>query len=221
MAVRNTVQYLVIRHFNCSKKEAKDIIASGNIVINNEPIHENKFVQSTDNVHFNDIILQKAKQYTTVLFYKPAGIETTQNEAIADSLYTVLPATMKGLFPIGRLDKASEGLLVLTDDGQLYRKLNHYQSNIEKTYIVRVDKAIDNDFIDKMASGIEIMGYMTKPCKVTPIDDFSFNIILTEGKNRQIRRMCYKLGYEVLMLKRISLGTYELGDLTEGAYRVI
>ncbi len=123
------------------------------------------------------------------------------------------------LFPVGRLDKESEGLLILTNDGRTFDKTLRSEHQIEKEYLVTVDKEITEHFIVKMSSGINILGKMTLPCKVEQFDDFTFKIILIQGMNRQIRRMCYKLGYEVLQLIRIRIGEVSLGNLQPNEYR--
>jgi 23S rRNA pseudouridine2604 synthase len=203
-----------------SKKEAFSIIESGQVAVNEAFVNENVFFKKTDAIYYKDTPLQESMNVLNIAFYKPRGIETTLNDTIPDNLNTVLPFKQR-LFPVGRLDKDSEGLLLLTNDGQIYRNLNHYGTSVEKEYVVTVNQVINDDFIQKMSSGVEIMGKMTLPCKVTKIDDTTFNIILIQGLNRQIRRMCYKLDYEVLTLKRIRIGDIKLKELKANEYYVI
>lgn len=125
------------------------------------------------------------------------------------------------VFPVGRLDKDSEGLLLLTNDGGLYNKITHDKQHQEKEYIVTVDKAITEEAITLMSSGVKILGRITRPAKIKLIDDFTFQIILTQGINRQIRRMCYKTGYEVTSLKRIRIINILLNDLAPGEWRAV
>jgi 23S rRNA pseudouridine2604 synthase len=122
-------------------------------------------------------------------------------------------------FPLGRLDKESEGLMILTNDGSIYREVT--SSKVDKEYIVEVNDMLTNEVILKLSNGIEIMGVKTKPAIVELIDTFNFRIILRQGLNRQIRRMCYKLGYNVLSLKRIRIGNVFLGNLVPNAKREI
>lgn len=218
--VRNKIHYLLIKQLNYSKKEALAIIESGQVLVNHLPIYSNQYFAKSDHVSFQDKVLHEKIETMTYLFYKPRGIECTLNEEIPNNLKTILPI-QSHLFPIGRLDKESEGLLLLTNDGQLYRQLNHYDSDVEKEYIVTVNQAISSDFIENMASGVEIMGKMTLPCVVEAINDFTFKIILKEGRNRQIRRMCFKLGYEVTTLLRISIGDYHIENLKPNEYQVV
>jgi 23S rRNA pseudouridine2604 synthase len=212
MPVKNHVQYLLINGLKISKKEALAMIEKGDVWVNGNQIFENIFIRKTDDIRFQNQILQVAKKVITIPIYKPRGVETTLNEAIPDNLKSLLPEGEK-LFPIGRLDKESEGLLILTNDGDYYHDLLKHGKFTEKEYIVSVNRPIDDDFVQKMSSGIEIRGKRTLPCQVKKIDDFTFNIILTQGLNRQIRRMCYQLDYEVTRLVRIRFGEVTLDDV--------
>jgi 23S rRNA pseudouridine2604 synthase len=218
--VRNKIHYLLIKHLDCSKKEALTWIETGEVTINNTPIFCNQFFAKHDLIKFRTIILHEPIKTFTYVFYKPKGIECTLNDKIENNLKAILPFNT-AVFPIGRLDKASEGLLLLTNDGQLYRELNHYDSNVEKEYLVTVNQSITLNFIEKMAQGVEIMGKNTLPCIVERLDEHNFKIILKEGRNRQIRRMCYKLGYEVTTLFRIRLGEYHIKSLQPNEYYLI
>jgi 23S rRNA pseudouridine2604 synthase len=220
MAVRNILHYLLINRLKMSKKEALQAIESGGVRINEIVVTTNCYFKKTDDIYYKTTKLQDAQKTLTIAFYKPRGIETTLNENIMNNLKMILPFE-EHLYPIGRLDKESEGLLLLTNDGQLYRELNHYGTSVEKEYIVKVDNIITESFLLNMANGVEIMGQKTLPCKIQQIDNQTFNIILIQGLNRQIRRMCYKLGYEVTELKRIRIGGFLLGDLAVGAYKVV
>ncbi len=220
MPIKNKLHYLLIQHLGISKKEAMALLEKGLVYVNEVAKTENDFFEKTDTIRYENTILQKGKKIFSIAFYKPRGIETTLNEAIEANLKSILPFE-EHLFPVGRLDKASEGLLLLTNDGQLYRTLNHYGTAVEKEYIVKVDKVLTADFVEKMSAGVRIMGQDTLPCEVKILDDFTFNIVLIQGLNRQIRRMCYQLNYEVTELKRIRIGSVALGDLAIGAYRVL
>ena len=147
-------------------------------------------------------------------------MESTLNLAISNNLVEAT-GIKEYFFPIGRLDKASEGLMILTNDGQLYKQIIATNSTIKKIYEVEVDQEISDDFLKKMSSGIMIMGSYTKPCEVIKINTNKFKITLIEGRNRQIRRMCYKLGVEVLVLKRISIGNLKLDELYGESLKVL
>lgn len=220
MTYRDKLQYLLVRKLRIANKEAKQLIESGAIAVNNTIVFDNELISITDSVSYNNNVVQEPKQMLYIALYKPRGIETTLNEGIDDNLKSLLPFNEK-LFPVGRLDKESEGLLLMTNDGNLFNRITKPGSQIEKEYIVTVDKPIDENFEQRMSNGIEIMGQLTLPCKLMPIDAYTFRIILTQGLNRQIRRMCYKLNYEVLTLKRIRIDNLLLGDLKPGEYKTL
>ena len=220
MTFRNRLQYLLVWKLRVSNRRALEIILSGEVLVNGESTNTNVELNQSDEVVYNNEVLKEGKKTIYIAFYKPRGIETTLNTDIPDNLKNILPFEEE-LFPVGRLDKASEGLLFLTNDGTLYDKMLRNENKTEKEYIVTVDKPIDEHFIDSMANGIKIMGKLTLPCRIERIDEFMFKIILIQGLNRQIRRMCYKLHYEVLRLIRVRMGRIELGDLTAGEYRIL
>lgn len=220
MSFRRRLSYYLVHRLGFTNKAAKDAIASGGIFINDKPVSENIEFDGRGKVALNGIVLQVACSYTYLVFYKPRGIETTYNASIPGNLSTVLPPGFQ-LPYAGRLDKASEGLLLLSDDGRFVDELSSPLREKEKEYEVRVDKALEPGFAEKMSAGIVIKGYRTKPCRVVQTGDSSFTIVLTEGKNRQIRRMCYQLGYDVVFLKRVRIDRFLLGDLSPGEWRVI
>ncbi len=219
MTFRNRLQYLLVVRLQISNKKALSLIFSGKVLVNGSVVQSNCEIKQTDEVVYAGQILQEAKKLIYIAYYKPRGIETTLNTAIADNLKAILPFE-EDVFPVGRLDKESEGLLLLTNDGTVYDKILRNENKTEKDYIVQVDKSITTDFLQAMSSGIVIMGKKTLPCKLIQMDDFTFKITLIQGLNRQIRRMCYKLNYEVLSLKRVRIGEIHLGDLKAGEFRV-
>lgn len=220
MTFRNRLQYLLVVRLQISNKEALSLILSGKVLVNGITVKSNGEIKETDEVVYDGKVLQEAKKLIYVAYYKPRGIETTLNTTIADNLKDILPFE-EDVFPVGRLDKESEGLLLLTNDGTVYDKILRNENKTEKDYIVEVDKLITTDFLEAMSSGIVIMGKKTLPCKLAQVDDFRFKITLIQGLNRQIRRMCYKLDYEVLSLKRVRIGNISLGDLRAGEYRAL
>lgn len=187
------------------------------VKINGNVVSSNPEVEPEDEIKVDGKIVQAAKTFKYLAYYKPRGVEATLNPEIPDNLIKILP--FSDVFPVGRLDKASEGLLILTDDGRYYDKILRKENKTEKEYLVRVDKPITEEFIENMASGIKIMGKMTLPCEVMRVSDMEFRIVLVQGLNRQIRRMCYKLGYEVLFLQRIRIGNVFLDKLEPGMWR--
>ena len=159
--------------------------------------------------------MRAAFEFVYYAFYKPRGIECTLNRDIEHNLFSVLTID-EYVFPIGRLDKESEGLLILTNDGTLYKNIALADFYKEKEYVVEVDKVLLLEDLNHLSEGIMIKGQKTRPAKVKLITETSFNIVLTQGINRQIRRMCYKLGYGVKALKRIRIMNLTLGDLKSG-----
>lgn len=220
MTFRNRLQYLLVVRLQISNKEALNLIFSGKILVNGIAVKSNCEITQTDEVVYEGKVLQEAKKLIYIAYYKPRGIETTLNMEIKDNLKAILPFEEE-VFPVGRLDKDSEGLLLLTNDGTVYDKILRNENKTEKDYIVQVDKLITTDFLEKMSEGIVIMGKKTLPCKLVQIDNFTFKITLIQGLNRQIRRMCYKLDYEVLSLKRVRIGNIHLEGLKAGEYQIL
>ena len=220
MTFRNRLQYLLVVRLQISNKEALNLIFLGKVLVNGIATKSNNELTITDEVMYEGVVLQEAKKLIYVAFYKPRGIETTLNTAIANNLKDILPFK-EPVFPVGRLDKESEGLLFLTNDGRVYDQMLRNENKTEKDYIVQVDKLITTDFLKAMSSGVIIMGKKTLPCEITKIDDFTFKITLIQGLNRQIRRMCYQLDYEVVKLKRVRIGNVFLKDLQAGEWSLV
>jgi 23S rRNA pseudouridine2604 synthase len=220
MTFRHRLQYLLVKKLQISNKEAFSLISDGKIRVNGLVCVENDVINEVDEVKYFENVLQIPKKYLYIAYYKPRGIETTMNVAIKDNLKEILPFDYE-VFPVGRLDKASEGLLLLTNNGKIFDKTLKKEFAVEKEYIVTVGKVIQDEFLTKMASGVEIMTKTTLPCLIEKIGDFQFSIILKQGLNRQIRRMCYKLDYEVTNLVRIKIGNISLNDLQPNEYRFV
>lgn len=220
MSYRDKLQYLLVKKLNISNAQAKEIILSNIVLVNSDNVCDNIEILETDTVYYGKEIIQKGKKLIYVALYKPRGIECTLNEKIDQNLSTIFNFNEK-LFPVGRLDKESEGLLILTNDGYFFNKTINPVSEVEKEYIVTVNKPITDEFITEMSRGVEILGQITLPCKTEKIDDFTFKIILVQGLNRQIRRMCFKLNYMVTSLKRVRIGKVSLENLKPKEYRMI
>jgi 23S rRNA pseudouridine2604 synthase len=220
MTFRKRLQYFLVKKLRISNKEAINIIENEGVFLNSKICKENIEISETDLIEFNGGILQEPKKLKYLIFYKPKGIETTLNNKINNNLKDILPDN-EALFPVGRLDKESEGLLLLTNDGKIFDKTLRKEFETEKEYIVDVNLPITPSFLQKMEYGVEILGKITLPTKIEKINDFRFKIILIQGLNRQIRRMCYKLGYEVTKLVRIRIGNYFLGDLKPKEYKYL
>jgi 23S rRNA pseudouridine2604 synthase len=211
------INQFIINKCAVSFRASVAYIQQGVVLINGIPAIQKQDILPSDTILYHEKVLQEGYTLQYIAFYKPRGIECTLNAEIADNLLTVLPFN-EHLFPIGRLDKASEGLLLLTNDGSIYNKLAHADARKEKEYLVSVGLPLTNEALLLLSEGVSILGQMTRPCIVKQVDAYSFRIVLTQGLNRQIRRMCYKLGYQVLFLKRLRIAQISLGNLQPGEY---
>jgi 23S rRNA pseudouridine2604 synthase len=202
----------------CSRREADKLLEDGRITINGVVPEMGTKVASNDEVRVDGkLIYDKKEKPIYLAFNKPVGIECTTNLDVRYNIVEYINYP-KRIFPIGRLDKASEGLIFMTNDGDIVNKILRARNNHEKEYIVTVNKLITDRFIEKMGNGIPILDTITKKCKVEQVSKTVFRIILTQGLNRQIRRMCEYLGYEVTALKRTRIINISL-DVPVGRYR--
>ena len=202
----------------CSRRKADDYISDGRVYINGKPALLGSKVNIGDEISVDGEIIQyKDKKKVYIAFNKPVGIECTGNHKVKDNIIDYINHKDR-LFTIGRIDKQSEGLILLTNDGDIVNNVLRAENRKEKEYIVTVNKKITTEFIDKMRKGVRIMGRITKKCFVKKIHENRFKIILTQGMNRQIRRMCEVLGYRVTKLKRIRIMDIHL-DTKVGEYR--
>lgn len=208
----------MVQNFGFTNNEVKNLIEGSKIKVNGTVISENVFFDVQDEILINDKVLKAKRDFTYIAFYKPKGIETTHNPNIENNLLTAFHYPEKLNFA-GRLDKESEGLLLLSNDGRFIQQLSDPLFEKEKEYIVTVNKPIVESFIREMSQGVNIVICRTKPCFVERIDDLNFRIILKEGKNRQIRRMCKVYGYSVIKLLRIRIDKISLDDLKPGEFR--
>ncbi|MBP0613719.1 23S rRNA pseudouridine(2604) synthase RluF [Chryseobacterium sp. cx-311] len=203
----------------CSRREADRMLEHGRITVNGAVPEMGTKVSDEDEIMVDGVSIRKSEEdHVYIALNKPVGIVcTTDTKREKDNIIDFLNHP-KRIFPIGRLDKPSEGLILLTSDGDIVNKILRARNNHGKEYIVRVDKPITPQFLHKMRNGIPILGTVTNKCEVEQIDTLSFRIVLTQGLNRQIRRMCEYLGYEVKKLKRIRIMNIKL-DLPVGKWR--
>ena len=202
----------------CSRRKADDYISDGRVYINGKPALLGSKVSIEDEISVDgEIIQNKDKKKVYIAFNKPVGIECTGNHKVKDNIIDYINHKER-LFTIGRIDKQSEGLILLTNDGDIVNNVLRAENRKEKEYIVTVNKKITTEFIDKMRKGVRIMGRITRKCFVKKIYENRFKIILTQGMNRQIRRMCEVLGYRVTKLKRVRIMDIHL-DTKVGEYR--
>ncbi len=202
----------------CSRRKADDYISDGRVYINGKPALLGSKVNIEDEISVDGEIIQyKDKKKVYIAFNKPVGVECTGNNKVKDNIIDFINHKER-LFTIGRIDKLSEGLILLTNDGDIVNNVLRAENRKEKEYIVTVNKKITTEFIDKMRRGVRIMGKKTRKCFVKKIHENRFKIILTQGMNRQIRRMCEVLGYRVTKLKRVRIMDIHL-DTKVGEYR--
>ncbi len=202
----------------CSRREADKYIEKGVVKINGKPVVLGDKVTASDEISVNGKIITKEDEMVYLVFNKPIGITCTTDENIKGNIISYLNYP-KRIFPIGRLDKPSDGLIFLTNDGDIVNKILRARNHHEKEYMVTVDKPITEEFVHKMQAGVPILDTITRPCKVVKIDEYTFTMILTQGLNRQIRRMCEFMGYDILSLRRLRIMNIKLGNLKKGEYR--
>lgn len=206
----------------CSRREADRLIEANRVTINGKKPELGTKVMPGDDVRVdNKSIAATAKNKSDrvyIAYNKPIGITCTTEKKVKGNIVHAI-GHKERIFPIGRLDKPSEGLIFLTSDGDIVNKILRAENAHDKEYVVTVDKPISERFVKRMSQGVPILGTITNPCKVTPQGKFVFRIILTQGLNRQIRRMCEYLGYEVKKLKRVRIMNVKLGNLKPGQWR--
>jgi 23S rRNA pseudouridine2604 synthase len=205
----------------CSRRQADILIDEGRVSINDVTARKGNRVEAGDIVRLDGKEISAVSVKRIYLaFHKPVGVTCTTDKTDPDNIIDYIDFPER-IFPIGRLDKMSEGLLLLTNDGDIVNKILRSRNNHEKEYIVRVNKMIIPEFLENMANGVPVLDTVTKPCFVERLDDNTFRIILTQGLNRQIRRMCAHLGYHVQKLKRVRIMFIELGDLPVRHWRYL
>ncbi|CUH93335.1 23S rRNA pseudouridine(2604) synthase RluF [Herbinix luporum] len=202
----------------CSRREADKYISQGKVIIDGVKAEIGSRVLPGSLVTFCGKPVNKEEKKVLIAFNKPRGIVCTTSRRDPDNIVDYINYPTR-IYPIGRLDKDSEGLILLTNDGSIVNGILRARYGHEKEYIVTVNKSITKEFVKRMSEGVPILDTVTKPCVVTVIDKFSFRIILTQGLNRQIRRMCEYLGYRVVKLVRIRIMNISLGNLKIGAWR--
>ena len=205
----------------CSRREADKLIEAGEIEVNGVTAVQGLKIGPSDEVKYKDRIIRPVEKKTVLAYYKPIGVTCTEKDDHAEvTLADVIDYPVR-LTYAGRLDKDSEGLLLLTNDGDLIESLMRGANEHEKEYTVRTDRPLDKEAVTKMEQGIYLkeLDVTTRPCKIRITDDMEFNIIMTQGLNRQIRRMCEAVGYRVEALKRVRVANITLGDLKSGEYR--
>ena len=209
----------------CSRRKADILIESGKVLVNDIVIKDLgvKIDDTKDQVKVDGKTISKEDKYVYIMLNKPKGYVTTNSEQFGRKSVLDLIDTDYRIFPIGRLDMYTEGLLLLTNDGEFANKLMHPKNKVEKTYIANVKGNITEEKIENLRNGVDIGGYITKPAQVRIIskDKNEIEIKISEGKNRQVRKMCEAVGLKVINLKRTSIGKLNLGNLKIGEYRYL
>lgn len=201
----------------CSRRETNRLIEEGRVKVNGVLSIPGQWVEQEDEILIDDKPIT-AKKKIYIAFNKPVGITCTSASEVEDNIIDFINYE-EYIFPVGRLDKESHGLILMTNDGDLANKILNSDNYHEKEYVVTVDRPIDNNFIGHMSTGVYILGEKTRPCKVTKVDEYIFKIILTQGLNRQIRRMSKALGYNVIELERIRICSINIEGIDLGKWR--
>lgn len=202
----------------CSRRQADRLIEEGHVKVNNETALMGQKVTLLDKVTVDGKEVSREEEQIVIAFNKPVGVECTTDKNNPDNIVDYINYK-KRIYPIGRLDKNSQGLILLTNDGALVNNILKASNYHEKEYVVTVDKPITEEFIKQMSKGVKILDQVTRPCVVKKVNKHTFNIILTQGLNRQIRRMCEILGFKVQKLKRVRIMGVHLDNLPIGNYR--
>jgi 23S rRNA pseudouridine2604 synthase len=202
----------------CSRREADKWIEAGRVTLNGVAAGLGTQVAAGDEVRVDGELIGAKKKRIYLALNKPVGIICTTETEIADNIIEHVGYPER-IFPIGRLDRESEGLILLTNDGDIVNEILRSENNHEKEYLVWVDRPITDLALNMLAGGVKIMGEVTKPARVMRVDQQSFRIVLTQGLNRQIRRMCSALGYKARRLKRVRIMNVHLGELRPGQWR--
>jgi len=201
-----------------SRRGADKLITEGRITINGKRATIGSQVEPGDDVQVDGNPIRVARNNVYIALNKPVGITSTTEKGIKGNIVDLVNHPLR-IFNIGRLDKDSEGLILLTNDGDIVNEILRSENKHEKEYIVSVDRPITPEFLKKMSEGVKILGTKTLPCEIVQLSKFDFQIILTQGLNRQIRRMCAELGYDVYRLQRTRIMNIHLGKLPPGQWR--
>lgn len=203
----------------CSRKDANKIIEDGRVIVNGALCEKGQWVEEYDNILLDGEVLKK-KESIYIALNKPRGVVCTASSEVKNNVIDFVNYG-EYIFPVGRLDKESEGLLILTNDGDFANEILASENKKEKEYIVKVNRSFDDEFLLNLSSGVDIGDIVTRECKLKRVSEDTFKIILTQGVNRQIRRMTLAFGYRVLELKRIRISNLSIDGIEEGKWRLL
>jgi 23S rRNA pseudouridine2604 synthase len=221
VSFRHRVQYFLVHTLGLSNQEAKQIISTGALSLNGKVIFDNTVLSVYDEVIYKGEVIHPTKQYVYYAYHKPIGIECSMRKDVEDTLGSVLPEALQTLGYCGRLDKASEGLMLLTNDGNAIKCLTQPGKSIWKRYEVSLEKPVDEALLKLFENGTLVEGKMSLPAIVKKLGSHQLEIYLQEGRNKQIRRICFSGGNYVLSLKRTSIGNIHLGNLQPMKFRLL
>jgi 23S rRNA pseudouridine2604 synthase len=207
----------------CSRRDADKLIEQGKVTVNGRPAEAGMRIFDGDSVKVGAKLISEKKETVVLAYYKPVGVTTTERDDHAEVTVSDLVKYKERVTYAGRLDKDSEGLLLMTNDGDLIHGMMQAKNNHEKEYLVKVNKTVNEEIVEKLSKGMYLpdLKKTTRPCFVERVNKTTFRIILTEGMNRQIRRMCQALSLKVVMLKRVRVLNVTLNNLKPGEYRVL
>ena len=205
----------------CSRRDADRKILAGKVRMNGRPADLGDMVGPDDKVSVDGNLIATSMQRIYLAYNKPMGITSTTDKTDPDNIIKAVAYHGGRIFPVGRLDKDSEGLILLTNDGDIVNKILRVSNKHDKEYIVSVDRKVTDDLVRQMSNGVSILGIMTRKCTVDKINDFAFRIILNQGLNRQIRRMCKELDYKVTRLQRIRIMNIKVDGIAPGTWRFL
>ena len=205
----------------CSRREADRWIEEGRVLVDGKTAEPGQKVDENSEVTVDGRRIEQRQEEVLLAVYKPQGIVCTTAEHRGEKNIVNLVHYPERIYPVGRLDKASEGLILMTNIGEITDQILRGSNYHEKEYLVKIDRPVTLDFLNQMRSGVPVLDTVTRPCQVKKVGPYSFRIILTQGLNRQIRRMCEALGCRVVFLKRLRVMNITLGSLKPGEYRKI
>lgn len=218
MGFSRKLNYFLVHRLHMTNKEAQALVKAGQVKINGQTVVENGLLDAWSEVAVAGRTVRPKLQPRYLLFHKPPGFQSSLHPALPDHIAGFLPP-IPGLAIAGRLDKASRGLLLLSNHGAWVEHICHPNSGKEKEYLVELQRAPEADFFNRFENGVRLGAYTTQACRCSPVSERVIRVVLQEGKNRQIRRMCQQLGHTVTDLKRIRVGELLLGNLAEGEWQ--
>jgi 23S rRNA pseudouridine2604 synthase len=215
MSFYRRIKYFLVHTLKLTNEEAQTAIENGTLQIDNEVVKNNVFLNDFSEIKLNGNVVRPKKEFVYLKFYKPIGYESTLSKTIENNLSDFF-TDYKNLSIAGRLDKQSEGLLLLSNNGKWVENITNPKFEKEKEYLVKLNRTPNEQFVQLFTKGVNIGYHVTKPCTCEILEDKWIKVVLKEGKNRQIRKMCKTLGYEVEVLRRTKIDLVDLGKLTTG-----